>query len=606
MSEPKNEETARRKKNYLLTWYGITDLRAALGLETGGGPVLGALRTGEFTDILILAYTDPAKAGNANDEAQERWNRWLVRIPAEREALARLQELELVDAFSNTPPAHELFTVWLRSEIQKLGLFVNVRLCVKELKLLNDSKGIYDAVIRAMDIVTKESAEKQITFYLSPGTPVMAFTWAFVALANPELDIQILSSSEPRKPPTRVTLPYDLLAPSNRRQKQVSQGDSIEFDVVFHLFGEQRIAPLLGVLQFPSKRHIFVTSDQYSSAIMKQFMHAGVWSEFRVNPFDPMSTKVQILKEVSSLPKDTRIGFNLTGGTKLMFAGAIAACRKIGGVPFYFETREHSLVFLHNFSSMPVRGIDNLDMYFQANGFAVANHGRWDDNSCRQQRVELTRRLWKARHIIAKTYNRLKEYGFDNRGCAIPFHIQENIHDPQENRDVSLEMSMDETDRAYINLDGKDQTFENCPDFAAYLMGGWLEEYTYLILEPLLKQGIIRDLRIGLDVTWDALSGKQDGPIQEFDVTFTDGKRLFIIECKAGAVYAQHVYKLQQCVSEYGGVDARGIMACAFSPHSPLTRKRLESAKNLSGFYGWDITDGLADFVSAESAACIH
>lgn len=30
-------------KKYLLTWYGITDLRAGLGLKKSTGPVLGAL-----------------------------------------------------------------------------------------------------------------------------------------------------------------------------------------------------------------------------------------------------------------------------------------------------------------------------------------------------------------------------------------------------------------------------------------------------------------------------------------------------------------------------------------------------------------------------------
>jgi hypothetical protein len=32
-------------KHYLLTWYDITDLRAAVGFEELGGPVLAALWT---------------------------------------------------------------------------------------------------------------------------------------------------------------------------------------------------------------------------------------------------------------------------------------------------------------------------------------------------------------------------------------------------------------------------------------------------------------------------------------------------------------------------------------------------------------------------------
>lgn len=40
----------------LLTWYGITDLRASMGFEFQG-PILGALGTGKFNSATILAYT---------------------------------------------------------------------------------------------------------------------------------------------------------------------------------------------------------------------------------------------------------------------------------------------------------------------------------------------------------------------------------------------------------------------------------------------------------------------------------------------------------------------------------------------------------------------
>lgn len=42
-------EGVNRVKRYLLTWYGITDLRAALGVEATDGPILSALKTGRYT-----------------------------------------------------------------------------------------------------------------------------------------------------------------------------------------------------------------------------------------------------------------------------------------------------------------------------------------------------------------------------------------------------------------------------------------------------------------------------------------------------------------------------------------------------------------------------
>ena len=123
--------------------------------------------------------------------------------------------------------------------------------------------------------------------------------------------------------------------------------------------------------------------------------------------------------------------------------------------------------------------------------------------------------------------------------------------------------------------------FKNCPDFARYLCGGWLEEYVYLLLEPQLKAGVIKDLRIGLEVSWaprDAINAKM--PAQEFDVCLTDGNRLTILECKAGGVYVEDVYKLGNCVANYGGVDAKGLLISAFRPSESI-RKRIEASANL-------------------------
>ena len=69
---------------------------------------------------------------------------------------------------------------------------------------------------------------------------------------------------------------------------------------------------------------------------------------------------------------------------------------------------------------------------------------------------------------------------------------------------------------------------------------------------------------------------------QEFDVVFTDGKSLYIVECKAGNLTSEQVYKLSDCVRTYGGVLAKGILASALGKLNKTTRKRIEEAKNLT------------------------
>ena len=56
----------------LLTWYGLTDLRASLGLEESTGPVLGALLADDYTSVFILGFTNPKKLENGNSGFQEK------------------------------------------------------------------------------------------------------------------------------------------------------------------------------------------------------------------------------------------------------------------------------------------------------------------------------------------------------------------------------------------------------------------------------------------------------------------------------------------------------------------------------------------------------
>ena len=59
-------------KKYLMTWYGMTDFRASLGLEQTTGPVLGALLAEDYTDVIILGFTHPDKSEHKADEFQQK------------------------------------------------------------------------------------------------------------------------------------------------------------------------------------------------------------------------------------------------------------------------------------------------------------------------------------------------------------------------------------------------------------------------------------------------------------------------------------------------------------------------------------------------------
>lgn len=95
--------------------------------------------------------------------------------------------------------------------------------------------------------------------------------------------------------------------------------------------------------------------------------------------------------------------------------------------------------------------------------------------------------------------------------------------------------------------------------------------------DPLQDEGTVRDIRVGFEAGYrDSARDKQHSLAQEFDCLFTDGKRLWMVECKAGPVKQEAIQKLENNLKHYGGVAARGILVSSF-PLTSANTKRLET-----------------------------
>jgi len=570
-------------KEYLLTWYGITDLKASLGLETSDGPVLGALLTDDYSDIVILGYSNPEKSKPDGSNRQKNFHRKLKEIKKDRHNITKVMSQQFVNEFANTDQAHEFYIKWLKAQLLTLGIKTKVIFQSVILQHLNDTEGIYETANICLETLSSQKGEKRITFNLSPGTPVMAFVWAFVALRYPNLEKRMIASSQTNKPPETIVLPNEWLEWHGRQVKSLAN-NSDQYDIIFHLFGEQRMPNLLGVLQFSSKKHVFVNSRQFPADVMKQFVGSAEFCEISVDPYDPENIRATILEMLATMPSNISVRFNLTGGTKLMYAGALAACRKVNATPFYFNSRNNKVIFLNDFSSDDTKSVTSVETFINLNGnnLFISKSGHWKEipgiNS--PGRKNLTNTLWRSRSNISKLYRDLSKYNND----FMPFEISI--------RDIFIKLSKNAD--AEIRIGSENFQFNEWPNFAQYLSGGWFEEYTYMRLEPFVESGLIKDMRIGLEVSFkednsntkalgirDQLSNLLGDTYQELDVAFTEGKHLYIVECKAGNVNSGHVMKLQNVTRYFGGIEGRAILVSCFSPNSKVVRKKINDSKNL-------------------------
>jgi len=566
-------------KKVLMTWYGITDLRAALGLEYSNGPILSALLVEEYKEVLVLGYTNKDKV----QTYELNFEKDLVIAKDAFKVNNQSEVWSFINQYANTEIVHKYFVEWLNIKLKEVNTKTEVIFHSVQLAKLNDTEGIYDIAIKALDVVASFKSEREVTFYLSPGTPVMAFVWAFVALRHPELKKRLLASPVANKAPEVVMLPHEWL---EWHSKEINDNGlpSSNYDIIFHLFGEQRIPSLLGIYQFKSKKHVFINSKIYPAKVMKQFLGDAEFDEFSINPYDPAMIKETILNYLENFPATMKIGFNLTGGTKLMYAGALAASKKINATPFYFDGRNDKVIFLEDFKSEKTKKINTVETFLKLHGndLQISKQGYWKDIEDRDnsERKQLTLKLWKYNSKISKLYWEIANEYVDKDK---PFDLN--------TKDIHLTYRDDKS--VVITLGEEEFSFNKWPMFGAYISGGWFEEYMYMLLEPYVKSGKIHDLRIGLEISFkETIDKKQSFGLgdlrsivgdtyQELDLVFTDGKKLYIVECKAGAVKSDHVMKLQNIVRYFGGSGGEGVLAACFAPKSKVTKKKLEESLNI-------------------------
>jgi hypothetical protein len=158
-----------------------------------------------------------------------------------------------------------------------------------------------------------------------------------------------------------------------------------------------------------------------------------------------------------------------------------------------------------------------------------------------------------------------------------------NSFKPFELEHDGVYFKLDNAETAVIQGYGLDLAFDNWPDFAKYLSGGWFEEYVYLQCKGYEDSGVIQDLRINVKLnlkqenTWRHSNFGAD--YNELDITFTDGYSLYIVECKAGNVTQEQVMKLQNLVRSFGGIEGRGIIACCAPPNTESVKKKIKDAR---------------------------
>ena len=89
-----------------------------------------------------------------------------------------------------------------------------------------------------------------------------------------------------------------------------------------------------------------------------------------------------------------------------------------------------------------------------------------------------------------------------------------------------------------------------------YITGGWFEEYVYYLIKDILKP---TDIQIGV-----LIRETRETNMNDLDVVFTLGNKLFVIECKTGvggrSLFSQIVYKASALKETLLGLSGKSYL----------------------------------------------
>ncbi|EJC04668.1 DNA methylase family protein [Helicobacter pylori Hp P-8b] len=189
--------------------------------------------------------------------------------------------------------------------------------------------------------------------------------------------------------------------------------------------------------------------------------------------------------------------------------------------------------------------------------------------------VEFTKQIWEIpipnkNDIAFGKHAALSNLLYEHRSRIIPLYQRINN---SYSKDKTIKICDNNLKLLYkdhqvcVNIDRKEMKLkysENEDDFRKYIIGGWFEEYIYFELLDLLDKQVIYDLRLNMRLSVESMTDTQrnESPIYaELDMAFSDGKNLYIIECKSGGLKDKGVLaNLSTNAQIFGGANAKCIL----------------------------------------------
>jgi hypothetical protein len=284
-----------------------------------------------------------------------------------------------------------------------------------------------------------------------------------------------------------------------------------------------------------------------------------------ISPYQ-LNINLQVVNMVLKEWKEDHIIVNYTGGTKIMALSAVLnvfleSHRLVELVYINTDDMKVEQLFINDQRQIEHSETDlepniTIHQYFQITGESIESYIN-DESKNLVERASLSIQLLKNRKLT-KIFSNQKSF-FDIKEPKKEFH--EMIDD------VELSWNLNE-----FSLKTPTLRFSfHHSDGGNYFTGNWLEE---LVFHKLYKSKLFDECLMNLKIKYkdeDNLYSKN-----EVDVAVRKGIKTAFIECKAGSVTQEYVYKLSSITRHYLGIFGKPILFVRFLPKPYILEKCLD------------------------------
>lgn len=347
-----------------------------------------------------------------------------------------------------------------------------------------------------------------------------------------------------------------------------------KFKIVYHLVGEQALPAYITAVQFPCEvQHFLLTTEtgktrSAAENIKRTLAAKGINSEIKYIGNEDIAVSVVPLTTAlndifdSTNPEHLPAALDLTGGTKPMsMVGIMLSGQREYMTPVYLDTKDKKLIdFTHPQENIFLHQTLEISEFISLGGLQLTKA------SVSNVSGELLKYIFKN----SKFFLRFQEDFANLADNKLPANGQSIGERFQQKYNFMLNKMAEYTpDISLWESLWQEFAANTTPRAQAEFLGGtWFEHYAFNLVQNSGKD--IRQILLGVVLSFP----ENPRDAQEFDVVYTDGFSLIILECKAGRLKQEFVQKLENLRSQFTGALGK----CALLTLSSLYDKN--SSKN--------------------------